>query len=199
MIPVIEGLMAWSTPHPPADLDRHVQGGGRRGGARRGGELGQRRERVQGRPGDGRAGGGQRRRVLSDAHARRAAHDAARWAALWGRGRRGEGVPGGAVEVRGGGGCARGSDHARPGHRVRQDGRAQPRAAAPSGRAGRTGPPARDRHLAQELLGSYRRRGRRPGGAAGGRAQAAGHDRLERAGAGAWRERVQGARRRAGA
>ena len=53
------------------------------------------------------------------------------WAGLnTGRGRRGERVPGGAPAVRGRGGRGGGADHARPGDRVRQDRRAQPRAAA---------------------------------------------------------------------
>ena len=74
----------------------------------------------------------QRRGVLSDAHARRAAHDAGR-AALRGRRGRRAGLPGGApgsFAVREG--VREERDHARPGHRLRQDARAQPRAAAPA-------------------------------------------------------------------
>ena len=78
-------------------------------------------------------------------------------------------------------GHRRGADHARPRDRLRQDGRAQPRAAAPPGRADRARPPDRDRHLAQELPGAHRRRRARPGGAARGRSPAARDDRDERA------------------
>ena len=70
-----------------------------------------------------------RRRLLPDAHARRAAHDAAR-PALRRRRRRRQGVPGGADGVRRRRGDRRGADPARPRDRLRQDGRAQPRAAA---------------------------------------------------------------------
>ena len=47
-------------------------------GARGGRDARQRRHRAARRPRDGGGGGGQRRGVLPDAHARRAAHDAAR-------------------------------------------------------------------------------------------------------------------------
>ncbi len=85
VIPVIEGLAAAvdelrrnACPRPRADFDRHLEGSGRAGRARGGREPGQRRERVPHGLGDGRGGRGQRRGVLLDAHARRAAHDAAR-------------------------------------------------------------------------------------------------------------------------
>ena len=57
----------------------------------------------------------------------------------------------------------RGADLARSGDRIRQDPRAQPRAAAPARRAARAGAAAGRRHLAQELHRQDRRlRGRRP-------------------------------------
>ena len=57
-------------------------------------------------------------------------------------------------------GDRRGADLARPGHRLRQDGRAQPRAAAPPRRDRRDRPPGGDRHVAQELPRQARRRRR---------------------------------------
>ena len=60
----------------PAPVDRHHQGGGRRGGAGRRRADRQRRHRAARRPGDGRARRRARLRLLPDAHARRAAHDA---------------------------------------------------------------------------------------------------------------------------
>ena len=50
-------------------------------------------------------------------------------------------------------GVAERADPARPGDRLRQDGRAQPRAAAPARRARRARPAGADRHLAQVVPG----------------------------------------------
>ena len=75
-----------------ADLDRHVQGRRRRGGARRRRRLRQRRHRAARRPRHGRPGRRARRRRLPDAHARHAAHDAGR-GPLRRRRRRRQGVP----------------------------------------------------------------------------------------------------------
>ena len=140
---------------------------------------------LRGDPGDGGALRRARRRPGADAHARRPADDAGR-PRLRRRRRRGQGLPRRAAR----GGARRrdrrGADLARPRDRLRQDRRAQPRAAAPARRAARARPAAGDRHLAQELhrrdrrlrggraprrhdrlLGPRRRRGRR--GAAGPR------------------------------
>src|SRR6185437_14356563 len=75
----------------------------------------------------------------------------------------------------------------RPRHRLREDRRAQPGAAAPARRDRRDRPPGGDRHLAQELPRQDHRPRR-------GRA-AAGHDRHQRAGLRARRRRVPRARR----
>ena len=78
-----------------------------------------------------------RLRLLPDAHARRAADDAGR-PALRGRRRRRQGVPRGAARGRASRpGIAEERIAARPGHRLRQDARAQPRAAAAARRARR--------------------------------------------------------------
>ena len=73
---------------------------GRAGRGRGGRDLRQRRHRVPPRPGPGGLRRRPRARLLPDAHARRAADDAAR-PALRGRRVRREGVPGGADGVRG--------------------------------------------------------------------------------------------------
>ena len=78
------------------------------------------------------------------------------------RRRRGQGVPRGAARVRASPqGIARGADPARPGHRLRQDARAQPRAAAPPRRDRRARAPGRDRHLAQDASSAAAHRPRR--------------------------------------
>ena len=104
--------------------------------------LRQRRHRV---PPGARAGRLRRRsrlRLLPHAHARRAAHDAGR-PSLRRRRRRRPRLPRGARRVRGPRGRARGAHHGRPGHRLRQDARAQPRAPAPPGpRSRRSGCPS---------------------------------------------------------
>ena len=166
VLPVIAGIAGSRLPtparNPPRiDLDRHVQGVGRRARrsrrARASSTTSARCAAIPQMAGCGR----QRRRMLSDAHARRAAHDAAR-SALRRRGRRGQGVPRGASRLRGARGRARAAHHARPGNRLRQDRRAQPRAAAPPRRADGARAPDRDRHLAQELSrADHRRCGRR--------------------------------------
>ena len=124
VIPVVEGLA-----RRRAGLDRHDEARGGRGRGRRGRDLRQRRHRLPARPG----AGGLRRRprpgLLPDAHARRAAHDAAR-PALRRRGLRRQGVPDRAHGGRDARRRARGADPARPRDRLRQDARAQPRAAA---------------------------------------------------------------------
>ena len=61
-----------------ADLGRHLEGDGRRGGARRRGDDRQRRHRPARRSGDGGAGRRARRRPRPHAHGRRAADDAGR-------------------------------------------------------------------------------------------------------------------------
>ncbi len=137
VLPVVEGIVAGDRiAHPPAGLDRHVEGlgGARLYRGRR--DAGQRRKCPARRPGDGGARRGERGGVLPDAHARRAAHDAGRPSLRRRRGRR-AGVPGGADGLRRGRGRARGADHARPGDRVRQDARAQPCAAARAWRSSR--------------------------------------------------------------
>ena len=114
-----------------ADLDRHVQGAGRarRAAGRR--DARQRRERAS-RADPQMAGlvADSRRRLLPDAHARRAAHDAAR-SALRGRGGRGQGF----LERRMAFAVAEGIDEQRimldPGIGFGKTTRAQPRAAAP--------------------------------------------------------------------
>ena len=122
-----------------------------------------------------------------DAHARRPAHDAGR-PPLRRRGRRRQGVPRRADRGRRRGGDRRGADLGRPGHRVRQDRRAQPRADPAARRAGRARPPDRLRQLAQEL---HRQADGRRGRRASGR-----DDRLERAGRGERRRGPAGPRRR---
>ena len=74
-----------------------------------------------------------RRRLLSHAHARRTPHDAGR-PPLRRRRRRRAGLPGGAPGVRRARGGPGGPHLPRSGHRLRQDDRPQPRAAAPPGR-----------------------------------------------------------------
>ena len=71
------------------DLDRHVEGRRRRRGARRGRELVNDVTALPRRPRAGRLVADARRRLLPDAHARRAAHDAGR-PALRRRRRRGQ-------------------------------------------------------------------------------------------------------------
>ena len=75
VMPVVEGTRRGRRGR--ADLDRHLQGVGGRAGTRRRREPGQRRQRFCAPTRGWRAGGGQRRGVLPDAHARRAPHDAA--------------------------------------------------------------------------------------------------------------------------
>ena len=75
-----------------ADLDRHLEVGRRGRGDRRRCDARQRRDRAARRSDDGRCGRRRRGRLLPDAHARRAAHDAAR-PALRRRRLRGQGVP----------------------------------------------------------------------------------------------------------
>ena len=184
VLPVVEQLAGGERPH----LDRHHQVGGRARGAGGRSDDRQRRLRLPLRPraaGRGRRDG---RRLLPDAHARRAAHHAGR-PALRRRGLGGEVVPRGAARLRGRAGSRGGARLARPGHRLRQDRRAQPGAAAPSRRDRRHRPAGRDRHLAQELPGQARRRSRRD-------APPAGHDRHQRPGARARRHGLPSARRR---
>ena len=95
-MPVIERLARGRGPA----LDRHVEGGGRAGGARRrGASFVNDVTALRGDPGDGGGGRRVRRGRLPDAHAGRAAHDAGR-PALRRRRLRGEGVPRGAARVR---------------------------------------------------------------------------------------------------
>ena len=142
-----------------AGLDRHREGRGRATGARARGGARQRRHRAARRPRARRRGRRFGRLPLPDAHAGRAAHDAAR-PGLRRRGRRGRGLPRGAPARRRRRRRARGADLPRPGHRLRQDGRAQPRAAAPAERARAARPSAPRRRLAQELARSAARRPR---------------------------------------
>ena len=109
VLPVVEGLVEAMPAHssargPPHHLDRHRQGLRRPRRAGGGRDARQRRDRPARRSRDGGRGGAERRRVLPDAHARRAAHDAARdratgtwsttsrpssssaWRSRWGRG-----------------------------------------------------------------------------------------------------------------
>ena len=120
---------------------------------------------LRGDPEIGRALRRARRRAGADAHAGHAADDAG-GPALRRRRRRRQGVPrraarGGARRRR-----RRGADLARPGDRLRQDARAQPRAAAAPRRAARAGPAAGRRHLAQELHRQDRRLRGGPSGSA---------------------------------
>ena len=81
-------------------LDRHLQGGGRRGGARAPApRYVNDVTALRGDPEMAALVAGARRRVLPDAHARRAAHDAGR-PALRRRRLRRQGLPGGAARVR---------------------------------------------------------------------------------------------------
>ena len=96
---------------------------------------------------------------LPDAHAGRAAHDAAQ-PGLRRRRRRGHDLPRGAPARRRRRRPARGADLPRPGNRLRQDGRAQHGAAAPPRRGRAARPAAPRRRLAQELA---RPAARRPG------------------------------------
>ena len=123
-----------------AEVARAAVDGGR--------HLRQRRDRVPARPRDGRAGRRARARLLPDAHARGAAHDAA-GPALRRRRLRRQGLPGGAPCGRRRRRGARGARAAGPGDRLRQDARAQPRAAAAARRDRGDRPPGRARHLAQ--------------------------------------------------
>ena len=83
------------------------------------------------------------------------------------------------------------ADHARPGHRLRQDGRAQPRAAAPPARAARrSGARSWSGTSRKSFLGRILGATRRGGRAGRRRAAAARHDRHERARARARRERA---------
>ena len=104
VMPVVEALAAGARP----GLDRHVQGGGRACGDRRGRLLRERRDRAARRSRDGRRRGRGGRRRVPPAHAGRAPHDAGR-PALRRRGRRGQGLPGGAPRVRGRRGHRRGA------------------------------------------------------------------------------------------
>ncbi len=93
-------------------------------------------------------------------------------------------------------GIAEERDPARPRDRLRQDDRAQPRAARAAGRARRARPPARDRHLPQELPRADRRCA--PAAEPRRRRAAGGDDRHERARARARGERVPRPRGRSG-
>ena len=117
----------------------------------------QRRDRAPRRPRAGRCGRGLRRVPLPDAHARRAAHDAAR-PGLRRRRLRRRGLPRGAARVRGRGRDRRGANLPRPRDRLRQDGRAQHRADPPARRADTDREAATRRALAQELAREAARR-----------------------------------------
>ena len=94
---------------------------------------------------------------LPDPHAGGAAHDAG-GAALRRRRRRGGGVPGGAPRLRRRRGHRGTADLPRPGHRLRQDRRAELRARPSTGRAARPRPARRRRLLAQALARPAARR-----------------------------------------
>ena len=135
---------------------RHDEGRGRRGRARVGRLDRQRRLRRPPRPGPARRGRGCRRGLRRDAHAGRAPHDAAR-PVLRRRRRRGgrRSSSNGSTTARAAGirgRCAgRGSRH-----RLRQDGRAQPRAARRASRARRAYRRAARRRYVAEVLPSRR-------------------------------------------
>ena len=144
VVPVIEGLRGRRR---GADLDRHLKRG--RGGGAGGRRLvRERRDRVPRRSRACRRRRERRRRLLPDAHARRPPHDAGRPALR--RCRLGhrefleERLAFALAR-----GIERGSDHARPRDRVRQDARSQPRAAPPPRRARGDRAPGGGRHLAQ--------------------------------------------------
>ena len=111
-----------------AGVDRHREGRGRPACARAWRELVNDVTAFRGDPAIAEVVGRARRVRLPDAHAGRAAHDAAR-AALRRRRGRGRGVSRGAARLRRRPRRARGPHLPRPGDRLRQDGRAQPRAA----------------------------------------------------------------------
>ena len=145
----------------PHGLDRHLEAGGRRGGARRRRGDRQRRHRAARRPRDRRALRRARRRPDPHAHAGRPAHDAGRTRpTTTSSTTSGPSSPSGSRSALAAGVAER-ADLGRPGHRLRQDPRAQPRAAAPARRAARRSAAARRRHLAQELHRQDRRLGRR--------------------------------------
>ena len=146
-MPVIEGLAAAdATAQISIDTSKAAVA---RGGARRRRDARQRRDRVPRRPGDGRAGRrarasscclmhmlGEPRTMQDDPRYDDVVADVKAFL---------EERMAFAVARR----DRRGADPARPGHRLRQDARAQPRAAAPPRRARRARAPGRDRHLAQ--------------------------------------------------
>ena len=126
VVPVVEGLGG----RRGAGLDRHLEAGRRRGGARRRRGDRQRRHRAAG---GARAGRPLRRAGLrggADAHAGRSADDAGE-PDLRRRRRRRQGLPRRADRVRDRGGDRRGADLGRPRDRLREDRRAQPGAAPP--------------------------------------------------------------------
>ena len=112
--------------------------------ARRGAR--QRRDRASARSRAGGRGRRLRRVAVPDAHAGRASHDAG-GAALRRRRRGGGRVPRGAPRVRGRFGDRGGADLPRPGLRVREDGRPEPRAAPPARPDRRDRPSGDGRHL----------------------------------------------------
>ncbi len=140
---------------------------GRRGGARRRGGDRQRRHRAARRPGDGGAVRRARRDGGPHAHARRARGRCRTTRATTTsstRSRRSS--PSGSRSPLAAG-DRRGADLARSRDRLRQDRRAQPRAAAAARRAGASsGRPLVDRDLAQELHRPGRRLRRRTSGSA---------------------------------
>ena len=141
VVPVLEGLRDVGG----ADLDRHLEGRRRRGGAGRRGVDGQRRDRASRRARAAALVRRARLRPRAHAHAGNAAHDAG-GPDLRGRRRRGQALPGGADRrSRPRRRDRRGADLDRSRDRLRQDRRAQPRALAAARRAARAGPADRGR------------------------------------------------------
>ena len=146
VLPVIEGLRRGRG--AGADLDRHLEGRRGRGGAARRGDARQRRDRAARRSRDGRGGRRRGRRLLPDAHARRAAHDAATTRATTTSSARSRRFSRSGWASRSRRASPRSGSCSTPGSASARR-RPQPRAAAPPRRARGARAPGADRHLAQ--------------------------------------------------
>ena len=149
VVPVLEALAG------AAGLDRHGEGRGRAPGARARRRARERRDGAARRPrARGRRRGGGRVR-LPDAHARRAADDAGATRSTTTSSREVKAFLEERLGVRGRGGDPRGARLPRPRDRVREDGRAQPRAVRRLGELVALGRPV--------LVGFSRKSTARPG------------------------------------